>query len=251
VKNGSKGSAGSNGTNGTSVTVSNVSESSSSGGINTVTFSDGKKVNIKNGINGTNGKDGNTPVRGTDYWTVADKAEMVQDVLDAIGGVPVFGVVDASNNIVLTGNLAEGVYTLKYEDADGKVTEIGTIKVGESMPDSGSVELVWAQGVKLDKNTGAEGTGDGYAASQHIELVDGYTYTFNQNNAYGGVNICYYDASGNGLGYELLWDSKQGTYSKSLTPIDGAATFRIRMYCGSDYSILTPEYFTVTYEKTA
>jgi hypothetical protein len=55
---GDKGDTGANGANGTSVTVSNVSESTASGGTNVVTFSDGKKVNIKNGINGTNGTNG-------------------------------------------------------------------------------------------------------------------------------------------------------------------------------------------------
>lgn len=55
---GDKGDTGSNGAAGTSVTVSNVSESTASGGTNVVTFSDGKKVNIKNGINGTNGTNG-------------------------------------------------------------------------------------------------------------------------------------------------------------------------------------------------
>ena len=37
---------------------------------------DGK--NGKDGINGTNGQDGYTPIKGTDYWTNADKAEIVQ-----------------------------------------------------------------------------------------------------------------------------------------------------------------------------
>ena len=32
----------------------------------------------------TDGTDGHTPVRGTDYWTAQDKAEIVQDVLDAL-----------------------------------------------------------------------------------------------------------------------------------------------------------------------
>ncbi len=46
-------------------------------------------VNIK-GPAGTNGKDGQpgadgyTPVKGTDYWTAADKAEMVSDVLASL-----------------------------------------------------------------------------------------------------------------------------------------------------------------------
>ena len=33
------------------------------------------------GINGTNGQDGHTPIKGTDYWTNADKAEIVQNTI--------------------------------------------------------------------------------------------------------------------------------------------------------------------------
>ena len=42
----------------------------------------------------------------------------------------VTGVLDESNNILLSGNLADGTYTLKYENADGTYTEIGTLEVG-------------------------------------------------------------------------------------------------------------------------
>ena len=93
---GTPGKDGSNGKDGTSVTVSSVSESTVDGGTNVVTFSDGKKLNIRNGNqgspgtpgkDGTNGKDGNpgySPVRGTDYWTPADQAAIVTDVLNAL-----------------------------------------------------------------------------------------------------------------------------------------------------------------------
>ena len=339
------------------------------------------------------------PVKGVDYWTQADQNAIIQQVIDLLGGTPVYGTVDAENNIVLSGNLAEGIYTLKYEDADGNVTVIGALnhtreeatytnwiplstiapdsteiyngkgykentrwsssslseidvtgvyvtgciqcdpgdtiylknirmnkndtasnvrhfcyysgsgnnwtsqdiaaevkfnavwdsdgnlmqftipngfsavcfrlntsyigpdsiltineEITGGKPDSGSIVLTWTDGVKLDKDTGVEGSGDGYGASQHIELEDGYTYTFNQldngyGTTYGGANICYYDADGNGLGYELLWDSMSGTNSKTLTPIAGAKTFRVRLYYGSGgYSSI--QYFTLTYEKT-
>lgn len=93
---GTPGKDGSNGKDGASVTVSSVSESTVDGGTNVVTFSDGKKLNIRNGSqgspgtpgkDGTNGKDGNpgySPVRGTDYWTPSDQAAIVTDVLNAL-----------------------------------------------------------------------------------------------------------------------------------------------------------------------
>ena len=53
---------------------------------------DGSDVGLKGdkgdkGADGTNGKDGSdgkTPVKGTDYWTAADKAEIVADTLAAL-----------------------------------------------------------------------------------------------------------------------------------------------------------------------
>ena len=73
INDGADGTNGTNGTNGkdgTSVTVSNVSESTASGGTNTVTFSDGKKINIKNGVNGSNGTNGTNGTNGKDGTSV-------------------------------------------------------------------------------------------------------------------------------------------------------------------------------------
>lgn len=36
------------------------------------------------GDTGAPGKDGKTPVKGTDYWTAADKQEIVNSVIDAL-----------------------------------------------------------------------------------------------------------------------------------------------------------------------
>lgn len=70
--------------------------------------------------------DGYTPEKGVDYWTPEDQESIVQQVITALG-TPVFGRVDANKVITLTGELADGTYTIKYEDAEGNVTEIGTL----------------------------------------------------------------------------------------------------------------------------
>jgi hypothetical protein len=48
---------------------------------------------------------------------------------EAVAG-DVVGYVDENNTIILTGALADGTYTFKYEDEDGKTTDIGSIKLG-------------------------------------------------------------------------------------------------------------------------
>ena len=55
---GAQGETGPAGANGTSVTVLSVSESSVDGGSNVVTFSDGKKMTVKNGKKGSDGEKG-------------------------------------------------------------------------------------------------------------------------------------------------------------------------------------------------
>jgi hypothetical protein len=134
INDGADGSNGKDGSNGVSVSsVKQTTTSSADGGSNvvTVTLSNGttSTFTIKNGSKGSTGATGaagKTPVKGTDYWTAADQESIVQDVIAALG-TPVFGRVDADNNIILTGALADGTYTLKYEDSDGEQTVIGTL----------------------------------------------------------------------------------------------------------------------------
>jgi hypothetical protein len=59
--------------------------------------------------------------------TEADRRLIVNDILAAFGE-SVLGRVDEQNNIILTGALADGTYTLKYEFADGSVITIGTLE---------------------------------------------------------------------------------------------------------------------------
>lgn len=83
------------------------------------------------GEKGEAGEDGYTPVKGVDYFTEEDKAEIVKDVIESLGGSPVFGYVDENNNIVVSGNLAEGSYSVKYEMEDGSTVDIGSLVLSD------------------------------------------------------------------------------------------------------------------------
>ena len=72
-----------------------------------------------------------TPTKGVDYWTEADQESIVQQVIAALG-TPVFGTVDANNNIILSGDLTDGFYSVKYEDSDGNVIDIGNLGISSA-----------------------------------------------------------------------------------------------------------------------
>jgi hypothetical protein len=55
-----------------------------------------------------------------------DRDSIISEVISALA-TPVFGSVDEDNNIILTGELVNGTYTVKYENEDGSQTVIGTI----------------------------------------------------------------------------------------------------------------------------
>ena len=138
-----------------------------------------------------------TPQKGIDYFTVADQEELVQQVITAIG-TPVFGRVDINKNIILTGELDDGTYTLKYEDSDGYLTEIGTITLEPEEPDSFIVPLTWAIGTKINKNDGTiESTNDSnYIASHFIEINKSRAYTINRTNTdWNTASVCWYNAA--------------------------------------------------------
>ena len=143
----------------------------------------------KDGEDGQPGKDGHTPVKGVDYWTEADKTEMVQQVIAAIG-TPVIGKVDESNQILIAGILDNGTYTVKYENEDGTTTTIGEFTVTDSESgggdDGGDVVTITNQ---LPISTDYDGTvfnGTGYQVGKRIN--SGGTGLSDVSNASGASN---------------------------------------------------------------
>lgn len=84
---GPKGSDGAKGADGVSVTHrwnGTVLEVTSASGTTSAYLKGDKGDTGATGKDGAKGADGKTPVRGTDYWTAADKAEIVNEVLAAL-----------------------------------------------------------------------------------------------------------------------------------------------------------------------
>lgn len=112
------------------------------------------KVKCKNGAEAKIplGRSGYTPVKGVDYFTEADKAELVAMVIESLGGNPVFGYVDENNNIIVQGNLGDGTYSVKYEMEDGSTVDIGQLVLTDeptytNFADPTSAE--WKEGYRL------------------------------------------------------------------------------------------------------
>ena len=77
---------------------------------------------------GPQGETGAQGPRGPAYvLTDADRSVIVADVIASLGGNPVFGYVDENNNIMVSGSLPDGSYSVKYEMEDGSTVDIGQL----------------------------------------------------------------------------------------------------------------------------
>lgn len=256
----------------------------------TITYTDNTTstftvYNGKNGANGSPGANGYTPVKGVDYWTDADKAEIASEVfaemdeagyvsvaqgvsnagkvlmVDANGNltltdVPemgvsgdIVGVVSQNKEIVLTGVLPEGVYTLKYQAEDGTMYDAGSINL-----ESEQVVPITLHSGKIDYNNGgAIVASDTYLYTDFIEKGNNKAYKVSLvgEGSCLSIKVVYYDANGDYLSTsennypEVTNAVTTGTWSVPL--IEGAAKFRLRIYHRSaDYVAMTMENFVLT-----
>lgn len=86
---------------------------------------------------------------------------------DMPAGGDVTGTIDENNNIILSGNIADGNYTLKYENDDGTYTEVGVLKVG------GYTNLFSIDGEGFANNTDFSGASSGRFLTNYIPCKDG------------------------------------------------------------------------------
>ena len=79
------------------------------------------------------------------------------------------GVLDESNNILLSGDLANGTYTLKYLNEDGTYSDVGTIVVSAIKPDAPSPMNLLPLSVDANGNefVGTKGE-DGYKSGYRL-----------------------------------------------------------------------------------
>ena len=211
---GGTGPAGSDGVGIKSVTQTTTSSADGGSNVITVTKTDNttSTFTIKNGSKGSTGATGATgpagytTVKGTDYWTQTDQESIVQQVIAALG-TPVFGSVDADNNIVLTGALVDGNYTIKYEAADGTTTVIGTLDIGGKPAYINVLDTVgWKENTRLSasssyaekENTGTDLTG--YIAVNAGDIIRLKNVTMPQNDTSYTNKVYYFDNSKTGKG---------------------------------------------------
>lgn len=105
--------------------------------------------------------------------TDADKAEIVQLVIAQLGGKPIFGTVDSSGNITVSGNLADGTYTVAYTLADGTTINVGSFTIGGETPSY--TNLYHSATASINKRVNSSGVlvdAAGFVTTDYIAVAD-------------------------------------------------------------------------------
>jgi hypothetical protein len=181
----------------------------------------------------------------------------------------VVGTLDESNNILLSGNLASGTYTLKYEHEDGTYTDIGTLVVGAipepevivnyipiSTDSSGAVYngMGYKSKVRLKSDGVTESTDIGTPANcvitGYIPAISGDVIR-TKNITFGGSSTGYisqffvYDVSFTKLknyayGTAFTPTEENGIYTFTVpNDVSGVAYIRVQAQTLDDTSIVT------------
>lgn len=145
--------------------------------------------------------------------TVAEinRNAIVEEVIAALG-TPVFGTVDEDNTIILSGELTNGTYTLKYEDEDGNLTEIGTLNHNAGTAYTNVIPLsVDTNGAEYVGPKGEDGYKAGYRfnSSQEEKAETGAIVTgFIPYNGQSIIRMCGATTELSSAGYVVFYNSE-------------------------------------------
>lgn len=182
----------------------------------------------------------------------------------------VIGVFDESNNILLTGNIAVGTYTLVFENTDGTYTGSGTLVVEENVPKPTNLadptSTDWQEGYRLSLTSGSISAMAGHTTTNFIPCAQGNVLrvkglTITETATDGGDSespkIAVYDANKSRLlgaygsmktnsdqayGLNVTIDGDISTYTVALTndgnqlPITGIAYIRLDGFLVDGYT---------------
>ena len=133
---------------GESITIERVEESDEDGGINVVVFSDGEELHVKNGRRGKTGETGPqgpkgdtgeagyTPEKGVDYFTDAEKEDMVYE---AAAAIPI------SNYVLKSGTTMTGALVAQSNTnyTVPQVRNVITVADGDTIPSTQPGDFVF------------------------------------------------------------------------------------------------------------
>lgn len=132
------------------------------------------------------GVDGDTPQKGVDYFTEADKNELILKIAEVVDGTKVVGYVDDSNNIVIYGDLADGTYSVKYNMGNGSTSNIGNLVVETTAPPVIYNITKNLTNCTINNNVTQVNEGNSYSAT--ITADDGYE-NLSVTVTMGGTNV--------------------------------------------------------------
>ena len=124
-----------------------------------------------------------------------------------------------------------------------------------SVPDTPStIDITWNDGIKIDRNTGAETSDVNYSASNFIAYDSSKTYTLNLASDFPhyGSNVfaCYYDESQSfiscGDDFVGSYHDSSNVYTADLSIPTNAKYIKLRLYAVADASSMDKSIVTIT-----
>ena len=121
-------------------------------------------------------------------------------------------------------------------------------------PEPTIIDIAWNDGVKIDRNTGAETSSSEYSASDFIACDNSKTYTLNLASDFpthgGNVFACYYDENKTfiscGSDFIGSYQMSSDVYTADLSLPTNAKYIKLRLFAAVDASTMDKSIITLT-----